>query len=89
MNSILIIFPFFSYHQKYRLQGHKEFVKTLGLSSDLLLASHIAAKLNGYLVGVGGVKQFKAEVGSFGLDDAQKDYVLHYVKKNENAGLSC
>lgn len=80
---------FFSYHQKFRLQGHKEFAKTLGLNSDLLLTSHVAAKLNGYLVGVGGVKQFKAEVASLGLQESQKDYVLHYVRKNENSGLSC
>lgn len=65
-------------------------MKTLGLNnSSLLLTSYVAAKLNGYLVGVGGVKQFQKEVNSLGLNDGQRDYVQHYVKKNENAGLSC
>lgn len=65
-------------------------MKKLGLnSSELLLTSHVAAKLNGYLVGVGGVKQFEKEVANLGLDDALRDYAHHYVKKNENAGLSC
>lgn len=79
----------FSYHQKYRLQSHKDLVETLGLNSELLQTSHVAAKLNGYLVGVGGVKQFLAEADSVGLNDSQKEYVRHYVEKNEGGGLFC
>jgi len=82
-------YPAEDYHQKYRLQAHTNFIKKLGLSGENLLTSHVAAKLNGYMVGVGGVKQFQQEVSSFGLDNGQKEYALHYVKKNENAGLSC
>lgn len=78
-----------SYHQKYRLQAHTNFIKKLGLNGENLLTSHVAAKLNGYMVGVGGVKQFQQELSNLGLDDGLKEYALHYVKKNENAGLSC
>lgn len=82
-------FEFFSYHQKFRLQAHKDFAKTLGLNSDLLLTSFVATKLNGYLVGVGGIQQFDKEAPEFGLNQSQLEYARRYVRKNEGAGLSC
>jgi len=82
-------YPAEDYHQKYRLQSHKDLVETLGLNPELLQTSHVAAKLNGYLVGVGGVKQFLSEADSLGLNDSQKEYVRHYVEKNEGGGLFC
>jgi len=51
-------YPAEDYHQKYRLQSHKALCETLGLNPGLLQTSHVAAKLNGYLVGVGGVNNF-------------------------------
>lgn len=78
-----------SYHQKYRLQGHKDLAKELGLTPKLLQTSHVAARLNGYLVGVGGIKQFNEEAESLGLTKKQIEYVLHYLKENEGGGLSC
>lgn len=80
---------FSSYHQKYRLQSHKDLAETLDLTSELLLTSHVAARLNGYLVGVGGIKQFLAEADNLGLNQTQRDYVQHYVEKNEGGGLFC
>lgn len=82
-------YPAEDYHQKYRLQSHKDLVNTLGMNAELLQTSHVAAKLNGYLVGVGGVKQFLAEADSLGLNESQKEYVRHYVEKNEGGGLFC
>lgn len=79
----------FSYHQKYRLQSHKDFVKTLNLTPELLLTSHVAARLNGYLVGVGGVAQFDAEAAALGLDDSQREYVRNFVVQNEGGSLYC
>lgn len=79
----------FSYHQKFRLQAHKEFVKSLQLNSELLIKSFVAAKLNGYLVGVDSLKQFEKESSEFGLSPAQINYVKKYVIENEGAGLSC
>lgn len=79
----------FSYHQKFRLQAHQNFTKTLELNCDLLLQSFVAAKLNGYLVGSGGIEQFDAEVSDLGLNQSQIDYVRHFVKKHEGAGLYC
>lgn len=78
-----------SYHQKYYLQSHKTFAETLGLDPKLLHSSHVAARLNGYLVGVGGVKQFLDEAKSLGLTNAQRDYVRHYVEENEGGALYC
>lgn len=79
----------YSYHQKYRLQGHKDLAKELGLNTKLLQTSFVAARLNGYLAGVGGVKQFEEEADSLGLSKKQIAYVLHYVKENEGGGLYC
>lgn len=93
-NLFILDFVFFhifscSYHQKYYLQTHKNLAETLGLNPKLLLSSHVAARLNGYLVGVGGVKQYLDEVTSLGLTNAQKDYVRHYVEENEGGALYC
>ncbi|XP_055317536.1 peptide methionine sulfoxide reductase-like [Sitodiplosis mosellana] len=77
------------YHQKYYLQSHKDLAKTLSLDEKLLRSSHVAARLNGYLVGVGGVKQFLDEALALGLNIAQKDYVRHYCEKNEGGNLYC
>lgn len=78
-----------SYHQKFRLQAHKDFVKTLELNSELLLKSFIAARLNGYLVGVGGMSQFQMEICDLGLNQSQVEYVKHFIKKYEGGGLLC
>lgn len=85
----LCLLPLCSYHQKYRLQSHKEFTAGLGLTSDLLLTSHVAAKLNGYLVGVGGLQQFEEEAPSLGLSASQQAYVKKYLLKNKGGNLMC
>jgi len=82
-------YPAEDYHQKYRLQGHKSLAKELELNSQLLQTSHVAARLNGYLVGVGGLKQFDEEVTSLGLTPKQIEYVRRYVEQNEGGGLTC
>lgn len=40
-------------------------------------------------MGVGGVEQFETEVFDLGLNQSQIDYVKHFVKKHEGAGLYC
>lgn len=79
----------YSYHQKYRLQGHKDLCRSLGLDSSKLQTSHLAARLNGYLVGVGGRSQFEEEVNKLGLSEKQADYVRHEIERNEGGGLAC
>lgn len=79
----------YSYHQKYRLQSHKDLAESLGMTPELLQTSYVAAKLNGYLVGVGGVEQFQKEADNFGLTPSQKEYVRHHVEENEGGGLFC
>lgn len=82
-------YPAEDYHQKYRLQQHKALCATLALTPELLQTSYVAAKLNGYVAGVGGVKQFLAEADSLGLNESQKEYVQHHVAENEGGGLYC
>lgn len=71
------------------MQGHKDLAKQMGLNSKLLQTSHVAARLNGYLMGVGGIEQFKDEAEDLGLNKKQIEYVLHYLKENEGGGLYC
>lgn len=77
------------YHQKYRLQGHKDFSKQLGLKGDLWQTSFVACKLNGFMAGVGGVKGFEEEADNLGLTKEQYKYALKYVTENEGGGLYC
>ncbi|XP_069688067.1 peptide methionine sulfoxide reductase-like isoform X2 [Periplaneta americana] len=73
------------YHQKYRLQQHPSLLKALGLEAGpKLKSSHLAARLNGYVVGFGGVGQFDAEVSRLGLDDKTAAYVRKLVVKYED-----
>ncbi|XP_028156149.1 peptide methionine sulfoxide reductase [Ostrinia furnacalis] len=82
-------YPAEDYHQKYRLQGHKDLCRSLGLDSTRLQTSHLAARLNGYLVGMGGKAQFEEEVKKLGLDEKQADYVRKELERNEGGGLAC
>ncbi|KAI5637123.1 peptide methionine sulfoxide reductase domain-containing protein [Phthorimaea operculella] len=82
-------YPAEDYHQKYRLQGHKDLCRSLGLDSAKLQTSHLAARLNGYLVGVGGMAQFDQEVGKLGLSEKQAEYVRREIERNEGGGLAC
>lgn len=82
-------YPAEDYHQKYRLQGHKDLCRSLGLDASKLQTSHLAARLNGYLVGVGGKAQFDQEVVRLGLSDKQAEYVRRELERNEGGGLAC
>ncbi|KAI8037859.1 hypothetical protein M5D96_009360 [Drosophila gunungcola] len=82
-------YPAEAYHQKYRLQGHKDLASSLNLTPKLLQTSYVATKLNGYLAGVGGMEQFKAEVESMGLTPTQRQYCNYHVEQNEGQGLYC
>lgn len=82
-------YPAEDYHQKYRLQGHSWLAEAIGLTPMLLQTSHLAARLNGYLVGLGGLEQFNAEVERFGLTEKMADYVRTQIHKNEGGNLSC
>lgn len=82
-------YPAEDYHQKYRLQGHRDLCGTLSLDSKLLQNSYVATKLNGYLAGIGGLEQFKCEVEEMGLTPSQKEYCNYYIEKNEGQGLYC
>ncbi|KPI97269.1 Peptide methionine sulfoxide reductase [Papilio xuthus] len=84
-----IFYPAEDYHQKYRLQGHKDLCRSIGLDSTKLQTSHLAARLNGYLVGVGGKTQFEKEVAQLGLSEKQAEYVRRELERNEGGGLAC
>ena len=64
-----------SYHQKYRLRNHRDFLKMLNLTPKELVKSTAAARLNGYLGQNGSKKQFEAEVESLNLTPDVADAV--------------
>lgn len=82
-------YPAEDYHQKYRLQGHKDLCRSIGMDSKKLQTSHLAARLNGYLVGAGGISQFNQEVSKLGLTENQAEYVRRELERNEGGGLAC
>lgn len=86
MSNIIL---FYSYHQKYRLQEHPWLCEILGLTPTLLQTSHIAARLNGYLVGVGKHKNLEKDLNKFGLPDNVADYVRTRFNENEGGSLYC
>lgn len=78
-----------SYHQKYRLQEHPWLYEILELTPTLLQTSNIAARLNGYLVGVGKLKHLEQDIKRFGLPENVADYVRSRFKDNEGGSLYC
>jgi peptide-methionine (S)-S-oxide reductase len=52
-------------------------------------SSHLAARLNGYVVGKGGIAQFDAEVKKLGLDEGTAKIVRELLLKNKGRQLVC
>lgn len=72
------------------MQQHQILCRDLGLfTGDDLINSHVAARLNGYVVGQGGIDQFEAEASKLKLDESAIQYVKQLVIKYEGQGLHC
>ncbi|XP_054288616.1 peptide methionine sulfoxide reductase-like isoform X2 [Macrosteles quadrilineatus] len=79
------------YHQKYRFQQHTDLLKGLGFKKDdeKLKSSHVAARVNAYLVGMTTVKQFEEEAPKLGFNTETTDYIREYVVKYQGRGMVC
>ena len=64
-------------------------MKVIGLEPEFLHKSCTAAKLNGYLAGVGTLEQFELDVAKFQLSDKVADYVRNELKNNYGGNLYC
>ena len=84
-----IFYPAEDYHQKYRLQQHPELCKVLMLTPQLLQESHVAARLNGYIAGLGTEEMLNTDLASFGLPDNYVQYVKKFYMSNKSTGLFC
>ncbi|XP_019870652.1 peptide methionine sulfoxide reductase isoform X2 [Aethina tumida] len=82
-------YPAEDYHQKYRLQGHAILCEDLGMTPELLQTSHIAARLNGYVAGVGKIEDLEREAVKFGFTDKITAYVRKQMQENEGGSLYC
>lgn len=63
-----------------------EAVGLTGASDMALQSSHVAARLNGYVVGAGGAAQFEQEVANLGLSPAAAEYVGKLVREHQGKG---
>jgi len=77
------------YHQKYLLKRHHKVFRSLNLSDEEVLDSHVAARLNGYLNGDGCSEQLLKEVYTWGLNNQQIDYIISTVESDQKPGASC
>jgi peptide-methionine (S)-S-oxide reductase len=72
------------YHQKYSLRGKKQFYEELALiypTTEDLIASTAAARINGYLGGYGTRAQLEQELDSLGLSPEASEELLRLVRR--------
>lgn len=84
-----VFYPSEDYHQKYRLQQYTWLCEALGLTPELLQTSHVAARLNGYLVGVGTQENLAKDIVTLGLSDKIAEYVQRHYEENKGGSLYC
>jgi len=78
------------YHQKYKMQPHKNIVKSLGLGAYTeLIDSPIACKLNGYLGGYGTVASLKQDIKDLKIPDRVASSLIAMVERLEGPSGSC
>lgn len=82
-------YPAEDYHQKYRLQQYSWIVEELGLSPEQLQTSQVAAKLNGYIAGVGTTENFEKDVQQLGIPEKIAGYVKIQLLANYGGSLYC
>lgn len=74
------------YHQKYILRNRGSFMSPFnGMSDAEFIHSAAASKVAGYVAGYGTSKQLEKDRKITGLDDAQFEKLLDYVKQRENS----
>ncbi|XP_072378487.1 peptide methionine sulfoxide reductase isoform X1 [Diabrotica undecimpunctata] len=82
-------YPAEDYHQKYRLQKHSLLCNELSLTPALLQKSHAAARLNGYVAGVGTKDELEKDLVKLGLSEKAAELVRNQFKENQGGGLYC
>jgi hypothetical protein len=72
------------YHQKYSLQGRDPYYRELAAiypTTEELIASTAAARINGYLGGYGTREQLERELEGLGLSPEAGDELLQSVRR--------
>lgn len=83
-----IFYPAEDYHQKYRLQRYQWICEALNLTPELLQTSHIAARLNGYLTGVGKQEEV-LKMRELGVPEKVAAFVQEQFEDNKGGNLYC
>ncbi len=76
------------YHQKYALSRHPELMKEFRAmypTTQGLVSSTAAARINGYLAGYGGCDRLQADIGALGLSQQSAKKLLTMVCGQEVA----
>ncbi|XP_066251117.1 peptide methionine sulfoxide reductase isoform X1 [Euwallacea similis] len=82
-------YPAEDYHQKYRLQKHGWIVEELNLTPEQLQTSTAAAKLNGYVAGVGSREDLERDLKMLGIPEKIASFVRIQYSENEGGNLYC
>ncbi|KAL1490608.1 hypothetical protein ABEB36_013271 [Hypothenemus hampei] len=82
-------YPAEDYHQKYRLQRHSWIMEELDISLEQLQTSTVAARLNGYLAGVGTRQHLEQDMKLLGIPEKIASFVKIQYKENEGGNLYC
>lgn len=82
-------YPAEDYHQKYRLQKHSWILEELNLTPEQLQTSTIAAKLNGYIAGVGKRQDMEEDFKLLGIPEKIASFVRIQYTENEGGNLYC
>ena len=72
------------YHQKYYLHGEPELIKDFDAiysTTEGLISSTAAARVNGYIGGYGTLSVLQAELDSYGLSEAGKNRLLEIADR--------
>ena len=64
------------------LRQHPDLLKSLSLSSKQVVSSHVATRLNGYVAGMGMLKNFELEVDDLNLNEEQTEYVRNCIRRS-------
>jgi len=78
-------YPAEAYHQKYGLRSQKELMQEFSSfypDDNQFVASTAAARVNGYVNGIGTLAELEMDLASLGLSEAGRQRLRNIVRSN-------
>ena len=63
--------------------------QSLNLTDEQVITSHVAARLNGYLNGIGNLKSLLEEIYTWNLNEQQNNAIISIVENPKCVGAAC